>query len=136
MKKILVFAIFICLACNSIETYAQASMQFQPDMIEDYPDVYPEFPGGIDSLTAFLKRNFQYPSEELKSRTEGVTQVSFIVDTLGKLKEITIGVSSGNKNFDAEAIRLVKKMPNWKPALLNERKVEMYFALPILFKLR
>ena len=36
---------------------------------------------------------------------------------------------------DEEAIRVVKKMPAWKPGKQNGQPVMVYFTLPVLFKL-
>src|SRR5688572_19942457 len=46
----------------------------------------PEFPGGSDSLLAYLKSHIQYPREAQVKREEGMVFVGFMVDTLGLIK--------------------------------------------------
>ena len=47
--------------------------------------------------------------------------------------EVARGIGGG---CDEEAVRVVKGMSNWKPALDNGKPVNVQYALPITFKLR
>jgi protein TonB len=42
---------------------------------------------------------------------------------------------SGGEKFDTEVIRVLRKMPIWKPARQNNREVAMYFIMPVSFTL-
>ncbi|MBA2746852.1 MAG: energy transducer TonB, partial [Flavisolibacter sp.] len=42
-------------------------------------------------------------------------------------------LQSGGKAFDAEVIRVLKKMPKWKPAIQNGRPVAVSFSQPVTF---
>ena len=37
--------------------------------------------------------------------------------------------------LDAEALRVVREMPDWKPATVNGKDVSSYFTLPLIFSL-
>jgi TonB family protein len=97
--------------------------------------VMPQFPGGTDKLIEFIKTNVRYPEDAKKAGITGTVFVSFTVTTNGKITDIKIlrGVSS---SLDAESIRVVKAMPDWKPGK-NEKGeiVPVEYTLPIKFAL-
>ncbi|MOA34470.1 Gram-negative bacterial tonB protein [compost metagenome] len=73
----------------------------------------------------------KYPKEALKNNIQGRVAVTFYVDTLGKVKDVRLlkGIGYG---CDEEAIRIVKSMPDWIPAI---RPVKVQMTLPIMFDL-
>lgn len=64
----------------------------------------------------------------------GVNEISvrlrFVVEKDGSFTDIQI-VGADPHNLGKEAIRVLKSMPNWKPAKHNERNVRSSFTLPI-----
>src|SRR5260221_13091332 len=74
----------------------------------------PEFPGGQDSLLSYLKKNIHYPQQAQTKREEGQVYVGFMIDTTGKIRDAKI-VNGINDDLDAEALRVVQSMPDWKP---------------------
>ena len=62
--------------------------------------------------------------------------MGFVVNKTGKLENIRIIKSSKDILLDKEAMRVVKKMPDWAPGTYNGKKVKVPFAIPINFKLR
>ena len=94
----------------------------------------PEFPGGRDSLNKFLIKNIKYPVQAKEDNIQGTVYVSFVVSSLGEINNIKIlrGIGFG---CDEEAIRVVKKMPIWKPGKQNGKEVSVIFNLPVNFNL-
>ena len=93
----------------------------------------PEFPGGFDSLTVFIQKNFKLPQGYFEEK-EGKVKSTFIVDTLGKVVEIEI-VERLNKVYDTASYEVISKIPNWKPAEMhNGKKVKIKFLLPFVFR--
>jgi TonB family protein len=94
----------------------------------------PEFPGGIPGIMRFLSANIKYPELALKFKIEGRVLVKFVVSNSGKVKNIVllrdIGYGCGE-----EALRVVRSMPDWKPGKQNGQYVNVYFTLPISFRL-
>jgi len=92
----------------------------QPLFTDDKYSILPEFPGGFKEYRNYLIENSKFPiGGDLKNRVF----VSFTVDTIGKISNISINRSL-NDSFNEEAIRLISMMPNWNPALdKNGRKV-------------
>ena len=92
----------------------------------------PEFPGGDDSLQAFLKRNISYPREAKINRIQGRVYIGFLVDKNGKIANPKV-LSSASKELDEEAMRVVKIMPEWKPGTKGGTFVDVQYILPIDF---
>ncbi len=94
----------------------------------------PEYPGGEDSLRAFLRREFKYPKLAMENDVMGTVYVTFVVGSDGYIKDIKVlrGIGSG---CDEEAVRIVKKMPSWKPGMQNGKAVAVQFNFPIRFRL-
>jgi len=106
------------------------------ETILETPDVdqLPEFPGGEDELIKFLTENMNYPELAREKGTEGRVVIGFVVNKEGEIDELKLkrGIGDG---CDKEAIRVVNKMPKWKPAKFNGKPVSVYFDLPIQFDL-
>lgn len=96
-------------------------------------DEQPEFQGGVDKLMSFLARNIKYPKEAMRKGIQGRVITNFIVNKDGTISNIVVkeGV---NKQLDAEAIRVLSKMPKWKPGKNNGEIVRVNFTLPVTFR--
>lgn len=90
--------------------------------------------GGYEKLFKYFSDNLQYPVEAKASNVQGTVMVEFYVGKDGRPEQITI-VKSVNTELDAEAIRLVKTMPDWAPASYGEKKVSTRKVLPFEFKI-
>ncbi len=97
-------------------------------------ELQPEFPGGESAMMNFIAKNLKYPKEQLDSGIQGRVIVKFKVDTLGNVCEPTI-IRGKGPALNQEAIRLVKSFPRFSPGMLNGKKVNVWFTLPIVFKL-
>lgn len=95
----------------------------------------PSYPGGDAELGKFLNRNIRYPAQATRNNVEGIVYVQFVVDPEGKVTNATVikGIGSG---CDDEALRVVNKMPNWKPGKQAGRAVSVKYTLPIKFKIQ
>ncbi len=92
------------------------------------------FPGGIKAWIKYLSQNLEYPKQAIRMRITGTVIVQFAVSPEGKVIEVEALKSSGNKMLDEEALRLIEKSPNWKPATKNERKEKSYKKQPVVFQ--
>ena len=94
----------------------------------------PEFPGGFGACMNFLARNMRYPKDAFIKGEEGRVIVQFVINRNGKVSDIEI-VQSVSPSLDAEARRVIKSMPKWKPGTQNGKPVRVRFTLPLVFKL-
>lgn len=94
----------------------------------------PEFPGGTDALRAFLSKQLTYPRQAASASVSGRVYISFVVNTDGSLTEVQVlkGIGFG---CDEEAMRVVQKMPRWRPGKQSGRAVRVKYNLPISFTL-
>ncbi|MFT2009661.1 TonB family protein [Pontibacter sp. 13R65] len=94
----------------------------------------PEFPGGIKAMFQFLSDHIQYPGAAVKRDISGIVYISFTVTREGKIQDIFIrkGV---HKLLDAEAIRIIKAMPDWYPGRHEGRPVPVRYNMPVKFTL-
>jgi protein TonB len=90
-----------------------------------------EYPGGRQAWTAFLNRHLRTPAE-LEAGQKRVVMVKFAVGVDGSITHFEI-IQSGGTAFDNEVIRVLKKMPKWKPAVQNGRNVAVMFTQPVTF---
>ncbi len=94
----------------------------------------PEFPGGNVELMKYLAKNLKYPAEARQKGEQGRVMVQFVVGKDGKLGDIKI-MRSISPALDAEAIRVVKAMPDWKPGTQRGQAVAVKYTIPISFSL-
>ena len=94
----------------------------------------PEFPGGSDSLCAYIARNIKYPETAKKEKIEGRVFVTFVIEKDGQVSSAKILRDIGG-GCGEEAIRVVKSMPKWKPGTQRGNPVRVQFNLPVSFEL-
>ncbi len=95
----------------------------------------PEFPGGELALRKFIAQSVKYPVEAQKAGVMGKVFVTFIVNSDGKVEnaKVTRGIHPA---LDAEAIRVLNTMPDWKPGMQHGKAVDVVYAMPIEFLLQ
>ena len=95
----------------------------------------PEFPGGMQECMMFLAKNVKYPVSAQEAKIEGRVIVQFVVKKDGTIADPIImrGVSP---ELDAEALRVVSLMPNWKPGRQRGKAVNVKYTIPIMFRLQ
>lgn len=96
----------------------------------------PEFPGGQSALMKYLSSNINYPEPCRKMGVEGKVYLKFIVDKLGNITNVQVlrGIPDGQL-LEKEAIRVVQSMPKWSPGKQLGKAVDVYFTIPIAFRL-
>ena len=90
----------------------------------------PEFPGGKEAFHKFIGDNIKWPKTEIDA--QGVVVISFFVEKDGYLSNFRVE-KGFNKEFDKEALRVIKKSPRWIPATRNSRPIKSKSSAPISF---
>ena len=124
----------------------------------------PSFVGGDPGLMKWLQKNLKYPLVAQENGIQGRMLVSFNVEEDGYINDIKLvankarNVSTNdillevtdepryvkraqkeNEGIDAleaEALRVVRAMPDWKPGKINGENVKVKFTLPVTFRLQ
>ena len=94
----------------------------------------PMFPGGMEEMMKFLQQNIKYPTEAQEQGKQGRVIVQFVVNKDGSISNDSV-VRSVDPLLDAEALRVVRSMPNWKPGKQRGKEVRVRFTLPVSFRL-
>ena len=131
MKKLILLSLMavLCLMTASAQkTVVSQSKQNVYDMVEQMP----EFPGGMPAMIDFLQANLKYPEDAIKQNVGGRVLVMFVVEPDGSLSNVEVA-RKVFPSLDAEAIRVVKTMPKWKPGKEKGKPVRVNFTLPIVF---
>lgn len=120
---------------------AVAPVVVDEEVVEEEEEIFlaveedPEFPGGLDALSKYLGENIKYPALAKENNIEGRVFVSFVVEKDGRVANVKILRDIGG-GCGAEAVRVVKAMPKWKPGKQRGKPVRTQFNLPVQFGLQ
>ena len=103
------------------------------DMFIHY-ESQPEFPGGMEALMEYVEANIRYPQEAKERGKQGRVIVQFIVEEDGTLTGEQV-LKPVDPQLDAEAIRIARSMPKWKPGAISGKPTRMRFSFPVTFRL-
>jgi hypothetical protein len=93
-------------------------------------EIKPDYPGGMDKLYAFLKKNFVLPKEVIENDIQGQPVfASFNIEKDGSLSDIKIirdfGLGAGE-----EFERVLKLCPKWIPGKIDGTPVKCLYTIP------
>lgn len=123
------------------ETIIDAVPVIKEDIEENSDEIFqvveenPVFPGGEKALISWITKNINYPVIAAENGIQGKVYVNFVVNKDGGISNATIarGVDS---SLDKEALRVVNKLPKWKPGKQRGKAVRVSFTVPINFQLQ
>lgn len=95
----------------------------------------PQFPGGEPALMQYIYKNIKYPPVAMENGIQGRVVVQFVVTKTGKIGEVKIARGK-DPDLDKEAMRVVKSLPDFIPGKMNGQAVNVWYTLPITFKLQ
>ena len=95
----------------------------------------PQFPGGEKALLQYIASHIRYPQDAYKSGIEGRVVVSFVVKKDGSIGDVK-SIRKINPSLDAEAERVIKSLPAFTPGTLNGDAVDVWYTLPVSFKIK
>lgn len=90
--------------------------------------------GGFPAFYELIDKELTYPETARISNIEGFVRVYFVVDKEGKAGKFRV-VRSMGEEFDQEALRVMKKIPNWSPATHNGQPVSSHLSIKLRFEL-
>ncbi len=95
----------------------------------------PEYPDGQAALFKFIQKQMIYPNLARQNNVQGTVYIGFTVLKDGSLGNINLirGIGYG---CNEEAIRIIRKMPRWKPGRSRGQYAPVSYTLPILFNLK
>ena len=97
----------------------------EPDIVFTKVEIEPAFPGGEAAFKTYVAKYLrEHPNESDGLSANSRVEVQFIVDTEGKISEVSALGSRGNLKERALAEKIIRKGPKWVPALQNGRSVK------------
>lgn len=115
-------------AVDPADTQAEAPIKFT--VVQKIP----EFPGGWSAFMQWLTKNLKYPQVAQNNKVQGTVVVTFIVNKDGSIANTKVSTSV-DAALDAEALRVMKMMPKWKPGMDKNKVCRTVIAIPVVFKL-
>ncbi len=118
----------------------------EPDIIDTTPvpqeivgmpvgNELPQFPGGQTAFLQYIKENVHYPQSAKDESRSGKVYVSFKVTETGKIDSVRL-LRGFYDSCDMEALRVIRAMPDWKPAMNKGKPISVQFNLPIIFTMQ
>lgn len=95
----------------------------------------PQFPGGEAELLKWISTHIKYPAIAMENNVQGKVVVQFVVTRDGSIGEVKIARGK-DPDLDKEAMRVVKTLPKFIPGKMNGQAVNVWYTLPINFKLQ
>ena len=91
-------------------------------------------PGGASGLLKYIAENIKYPQIAQENNIGGKVIIRFCVTSKGGVDQVSVykGVDPA---LDAEAIRVVKTLPPFKPGKQGGKPVPVWFTVPIIFQI-
>lgn len=111
----------------------EKQMADENDSIYTKPTQNAEFPGGNMAASNWISKNMKYPEECRKQGIQGRVFIKFVVNKDGSIVDAE-AIKSPHPALEAEALRVVKSMPKWKPAMEGGKVVRSRFLIPIVFR--
>lgn len=93
-------------------------------------EVMPAFPGGDNAMANFIKDEFKFPNEAIMKGKSGTVYVEMVVTKYGFIEDVKI-VKGVSPSLNAECIRVVRAMPDWKPGKQMNKPVNVRYTIPI-----
>ena len=105
------------------------------ETIYDVVEEMPSFPGGASGLMAYLSQKINYPVVAEENGIQGRVVLTFVVERDGSITDVRV-VKSVDPSLDAEAMRVIRSMPRWKPGKQNGSAVRVKYTTPVTFRLQ
>jgi protein TonB len=122
-----------------IEIVQDAKPEIQEEETEQSPFIVveemPEPQGGAAGLLKYISENTIYPETARENNIQGRVIVKFCVTSKGGVDMISV-LRGVDPALDAEALRVVKSLPPFKPGKQGGRTVPVWYSVPIIFQIK
>ena len=102
--------------------------------IFDSVEQEPQFPGGQTALLKYIADHIKDPTAAQENGIQGRVTVQFVVTKNGSVGQVRV-VRGKDPDLDKEAVRVVKSLPKFTPGKMNGHPVNVWYTVPITFKL-
>ncbi len=117
------------------EIVVEAKKPVEDNKVFTAVEQMPQFPGGEAALMKYISDHLKYPPVAMENNIQGRVVIQFVVTKTGKIGEVKVARSK-DPDLDKEAVRVVKTLPDFIPGKMNGQSVNVWYTLPITFKLQ
>ena len=89
---------------------------------------------GEEGLMRYIQSSIKYPPIAKEYNITGKVYVKFIVDKNGKVTNVELA-RGVDKSLDAEALRVIRSLPKYKPGMQRGQPAKVIYTIPINFQL-
>jgi|LSQX01.1.fsa_nt_gb TonB family protein len=93
---------------------------------------FPMYPGGEEGIAEHIRITLEYPEEAKVQGIKGTVIVAYMIEVDGSIGAANV-LQSVHALLDEEAIRVIKAMDVWKPAIQRGKPTRMMFQQAITF---
>ena len=123
-----------------IQEYKEAEVEEEEVEEEAIPfqlvEQKPSFNGGdANEFSKWVNSRLVYPEIAKENGVQGRVTLAFTVEADGRVTNVKV-LRGVDPALDAEAVRVVKSSPKWKPGRQRDRAVKVTYTFPVIFQLR
>ena len=99
------------------------------------PEKWPTFKGkDTRAFSEWVTAHLKYPKDAKAAHIDGTVKVKFVVGSNGGVQEVEV-LEGVYPSLDAEAVRVIKSSPKWKPGIKNGKPCRVTYTLPVIFSI-
>ena len=99
------------------------------------PEISPRYKKGDEAMRQFIADNIRITPHMSAACGQALVRVACVVERNGRLSAMRVIQSEGSL-YDAESIRVLKKMPRWRPARMEGKRVRSLVVIDVPFVLK
>ena len=102
----------------------------------NFGSMYNPVPPPCHSVTKMsgIFSHLSYPVQAVEEEIDGTVIIRFTLMKSGEIDSIKV-ITPVHPLLDAEAIRLIRNMPKWKPVYWQGEPVALSYEVPVIFEL-
>ena len=99
------------------------------------PEISPRYKKGDEAMRQFIADHIRITPPMSAACGQALVKVACVVERNGRLSAMRV-IQSVDSLYDAEAIRVLKKMPRWRPARMEGKRVRSLVVIDVRFVLK
>ena len=99
------------------------------------PEISPRYKKGDEAMRQFIADHIRVTPRMTAASGQALVKVACVVERNGRLSAMRV-IQSADSLYDAEAIRVLKQMPRWKPARVERKRVRSLVVIDVPFVLK
>lgn len=86
-------------------------------------------------LQNHIRKNFNYPKGSYSKSIQGRVLVQFVINEFGSVEDIVTRGPIEGEELEAEAKRIIEKLPKIKPGKMAGNSIKVKYGIPITFRI-